>query len=90
LVTFSTAPRDTSAIWIINISGELNSAIFKGNVVEFNYTEEIASCYVILNNKPDAIYIDNVKSNCQVYDNEDNEFVLKLPQGTHSVKIRSK
>jgi len=88
-ITFIISLRDTNMLVIKNISGELKSAIFGKNSVEITYNEDIASCYVILNKKPISILVDNKLTNCQVFANDENEFVLKLPQGTHTVKVTS-
>lgn len=86
-LTFSNSVRDTNTLWIRNISGQLWNAIFTSNTVEFVYSEPIASCYVILNNKPGKVEVDGKTTNCLIYPNEDDEFVVKLPQGKHIVKI---
>jgi hypothetical protein len=87
MVTFFESKKDTNALWIKNISGELKSATFTVNCAKFTYYEAIASCYVIINKKPDKIYIDGKVTNCQIFTNNKAEFVLKLPQGTHFVKL---
>lgn len=86
-VTFSSNKIDTSRLWIKNLSGNLREAVFKEDYVEFNYSESITSCYVILNRQPGNIFIDGKSAQCQVFKNEDDEYVLKLPEGTHKVKI---
>ena len=89
-ISFSTLNRDANIIRMKNISGNLESAIFKDSNLEFKYTEEISSCYVIINKQPLNIYIDGKKTECKIFKNENDEFVLKLPEGTHRVKLDSR
>lgn len=87
-VLFSATPRNDNELWIKSVSGELNAASFKENTCEFSYTEDVASCYVILNKKPQQILIDHKNFQGSLYKNEDGEFVLKLPQGKHKVNLQ--
>ncbi|HEY4784620.1 MAG TPA: hypothetical protein VIH57_01165, partial [Bacteroidales bacterium] len=89
-ISFSAMAKDTGCIQLKNISGELLSAKFLGDALEFIYSEDISPCYVILNRKPSTIYIDNQKSSCTIFPNDEDEFVLKLPEGKHSVRIEGK
>ena len=72
---------------IISISGELISAVFNKDKMDFSYSEDIVPCYVTFNKLPYSIYIDGRKTDCVVYLNSDSEFTLKLPSGVHKVRI---
>jgi hypothetical protein len=84
---FSNEPKSVQVISLKSISGELLEANFKEGSLEFAYSEELNPCYVILDKKPVTISIDANLSDCQIYHNESNEFTLKLPRGTHKVKL---
>jgi len=75
-----------NAIALLTISGELESALFSKDKLEFSYSEDITTCYAIINKKPKAILIDGKESKCLIL--EGKEFVLKLPQGKHSVAVK--
>jgi len=72
---------------IINISGELVSALFNQNGIEFSYSEDFVPCYITIDVQPASIFIDGQKTDCQVYKNSDSEFTVKLPAGNHKVRV---
>jgi hypothetical protein len=76
-----------NAISLLAISGELETALFSKNKLEFSYSEDVTSCYAITDKKPKTIIIDGKETKCLI--SEGKEFVLKLPQGKHSVTIES-
>jgi hypothetical protein len=89
-IKLSSCKNDPNQFKINNISGELNWARFSDNKIEFSYSEDITSCYVIVNKQPEDIVIDNQTSKCPVFSDTANEFTIKLPQGSHVVKILSR
>jgi hypothetical protein len=89
-LTLSRGTKDTTQLWIKNISGNLKKAFFDEKYVEFSYSESITSCYVIVSKHPASVFIDGKPGQYQVLKNEDGEYVLKLPEGTHQVRIESK
>ncbi len=72
---------------IKSISGELLEASCSEKNLEFTYSEDNISCYVILDRAPSSTYIDGKKKNFTVYAGPNSEFTLKLPSGTHHIKI---
>jgi len=88
ILNFSnTAFKNINTIEIRSISGELKQADFTDKKLEFSYSEEMNSCYIIINNLPAQIYIDNKKTDCEIYKNKPSEYSIKLPKGTHHVKM---
>ncbi len=85
ILSFDTLQSTISTISLQHITGELKWAKFPHNKLEFEYSEEVTSCYVILNKKPQNILIDGKKADIQLVGNK--EIVLKLPQGKHVVKV---
>jgi hypothetical protein len=75
---------------ISNISGELLSAKFWDNELEFSYNEDSNACYVTVNKQPSQILIDNQVATREVFHNDEQEFIIKLPKGKHVVKIMGK
>ncbi len=73
---------------IKSISGELISADFKKDAIEFTYSEDIVSCYVTIDRQPESIFLDDQKTVCPVYENSDLEFTVRLPSGLHKVRIQ--
>ncbi len=69
------------------ISGELRTASFSNNSVEFSYAEPNMPCYVVLNKRPGKILIDGTKRKCSVLESF-NGFSIKLPSGMHTVRIQ--
>jgi hypothetical protein len=88
ILELGTARPDTNAIRLYRISGELQSAQFLPNEIYLSYKENITSCYVSINKLPGLVFIDNRKVPCTIYKDNRNEFTIKLPPGTHTVKIR--
>jgi len=80
--TMQTAIKSLS---LVSISSELESAHFDENELQFSYFEALTSCYAIINIKPKTIFIDEKETKCLIF--EGKHFVLKLPQGMHTVKI---
>jgi hypothetical protein len=72
---------------IISISGELVSADFRESEIEFSYSEDIVPCYVTLGKQPVSMFLDNQKIDCPVSPNSNSEFTIKLPAGTHKVRV---
>jgi hypothetical protein len=68
------------------ISGELKSANFLNNAIEFAYSENTSACYAIINKQPAKIFVDNVRAKCTVY-KTGTGFSVRLPQGEHTVRI---
>jgi len=85
ILSFDTLQSNLSTFKIKNITGELKWAKFSENNIEFAYSEEVTACYVILDKKPKDIYIDQKEAD--ILPIGDSEFVLKLPQGEHTVKV---
>ncbi len=84
-------PRRESAnrLNLISISGELGWANFTDSTMEFSYSEEYISCYVNINRKPESIYIDSQKKDCNIY-SIDGRYTIKLPEGKHKVRVVTK
>ncbi len=72
---------------IKGISGALIEASCSEQYLGFTYSEDFVSCYVILDKAPASTYIDGIKKNVTVYAGPNSEFTLKLPSGTHRIKI---
>jgi len=72
---------------IVSISGELISANFKTEGIEFTYSEDIVPCYVTLDKQPVSVFIDGKKTDCPVYPNSISGFTIKLPAGVHKARI---
>jgi hypothetical protein len=81
--TINTALQSFSLLYI---SGSLLSASFTENAVTFKYDEALSSCYVIVDKKPASIIVDGKETKALLF--EGKEFVLKLPQGNHSVTLK--
>ncbi len=73
---------------ITRISGELISGNFGQFKTEFTYSEDIVPCYVTLVKQPESIFVDGQKTDCKVFENSDSEFTVRLPAGTHKVRIQ--
>jgi hypothetical protein len=73
---------------IIRISGEIVSSDFRKDEMEFTYSEDIVSCYVTLDKQPKSIFLDGQKTECAVYQNLNTEYTVRLPAGTHKVRIQ--
>ena len=89
-LTFFESKENFNRLRISNISGELQSAKFENNTVEFSYSEDFIPCYVTINKEPISISIDNQITQCTIYSNNPHEFTLRLPQGKHVAKITSR
>jgi hypothetical protein len=84
---FEAGSTSASNIRLINISGELLHGEFSDNSLAFTYSEDVVSCYVSINKQPASIHIDGIRTNCPIFKKNNNEFVIKLPNGKHEVKI---
>jgi hypothetical protein len=82
---FDTLSQSLNTISLKSITGELMWAKFSNQKLNFEYNEELTSCYVILDKKPARVYVDNKITDCLYVNN--NEFILKLPKGKHKVQI---
>ena len=85
ILSMDTLSHNDSKFRLTHLTGELKRAKFSNNKLEFEYAEEVTSCYAIINRKPSVIYIDGKKSDIVAVGKE--EFSLRLPQGKHKVKI---
>jgi hypothetical protein len=79
--------RNPLDCWLNSISGELKSAVFTHHSMEFTYQEFYTGCYVIVNQKPASVEIDDKISNPEVLPNSTGGFSIKLPEGIHRVRI---
>ena len=84
-LSFQEQPLALKSIGLKQITGELKWAKFSKNELEFAYSEEIATCYAIIESRPSSIFIDSKKVNCLSITG--NDFLLKLPKGEHTVKV---
>jgi hypothetical protein len=83
LLSCDTIHTPIHTIGLQYFSGELLSASFGENTLQFNYSEDLTSCYAILTSKPKSIEIDGKDCKCILFDGK--ECVLKLPQGKHTI-----
>jgi hypothetical protein len=81
------APTINPLTKIVKISGELVSAYFRQDEIEISYSEDIVSCYVTIDKLPVSIFLDGQKTDCQVFQNLNSEFTVRLPAGKHKVRI---
>lgn len=88
VLTIDKSPETIPFASIISISGELISADFKNKEIEFSYSEDIVPCYVTINKHPVSITVDNRKTDCTVFKNTNSEYTVKLPAGTHKVRLQ--
>jgi len=84
-LSFDTLQSSVITFGLKHITGELKWAKFSENKLEFEYSEDVTSCYIILDKRPESIYIDGKISDIQPVG--DKEYSLTLPQGRHEVKI---
>jgi len=84
-LSFDTLSSPINTITINYISGELESAYFSENKLEFSYSEDVTTCYAILDKKTSIILIDGKQINCILFNGK--EIVLRLPQGKHKVEV---
>jgi hypothetical protein len=84
---FGTDPFPQDAARLKSISGELNTAKFNRNHIEFSYQEDLNSCFVITSQQPKTIVVDDIKCNCRIYRMDSSEYTIKLPRGIHTVNI---
>ena len=75
-----------SAIVIKSISGELLEASFLAGSTLFLYQEDIASCYVTIDKRPQHINIDAQVAEPEIYQNG-SDFTVRLPRGKHTVQF---
>jgi hypothetical protein len=75
-----------SACHLKTISGELLSATFGKNQLNFVYKESVNACFVILDRKPLNIEIDGKQVEPEIIV-ADGEVSVKLPRGKHAVKM---
>jgi len=68
------------------ISSELKWANFLNNAIEFSYEGDEAPTYAVINKRPDKIFIEGKKTSCDILEG-DSGFSIKLPAGSHVVKI---
>jgi hypothetical protein len=84
---FTAEASQNNGVVLKSISGELNWANFGKDSLEFAYSEALNSCFVILSKSPVNISIDAKNEDCEIYTNNSAEFSVKLPRGTHTVKM---
>jgi hypothetical protein len=71
---------------LVAISSRLVSARFYDNIVEFSYSEDSSSCYVVISGRPGNIFVDGRPESPTTY-MTDSSFSIKLPGGSHRVKV---
>jgi hypothetical protein len=86
-LTINGNPSINPALKITRISGELISAVFSQDKIQFSYSEDVVSCYITLDAKPAEIFIDGKKTDCPVYKGSNAEFTVRLPAGIHKVRF---
>jgi hypothetical protein len=87
ILEFTGQPLESGGYSLKFISGELKQANFLRDTLELSYTENINSCYIILDKHPRSIDIDAKKTDCAIYMNNSSEYSVKLPEGDHSIRI---
>jgi uncharacterized protein YdaL len=68
------------------ISSDLKWANFFTNAIEFAYDAGPSPCFVIVSKRPGRIIVDDKRISANVEDGE-NGFAVKLPSGSHSVRM---
>lgn len=68
------------------ISADLKWANFLNNAIEFAYDAGPSPCFAVISKRPGKIYIDDKKTSCTIYE-RDRGFSVKLPSGSHAVRI---
>ena len=85
-LNLDTLKSKINPIYIKQLSGELQKAEFADNELTFSYSESVTSCYIILDRKPETVFVDGNKFECVIQGKTD--FILKLPQGNHVVRVK--
>ena len=86
-LTLFTPDVQTSKFRLLSISGDLLFASFLPKTINLAYSEEASACYVILNEKPDFVYVDDIQISPKLNSKSTKSFVVKLPKGKHRVKF---
>ena len=71
---------------LLYISSDLKWANFFGNGMEFSYEGDAAPSYAVINKRPDKVFVDSKKTSCDILEG-DNGFSIKLPSGSHVVRV---
>lgn len=87
ILEFTDQPLEKGMYTLRSISGELNQASFMKDTLELSYTENINSCYLILDKQPHSIDVDTKRTECEIYKNDSLEYSVRLPKGEHNIKI---
>jgi len=74
-----------SSVRLVDISGELRSCTMNGQGIEVSYHSPIRN-YIIINEEPKEMYLDDNKFFAEVYDGVPG-YSVQLPKGTHDIKI---
>jgi len=68
------------------ISADLTWANFISNAVEFAYQAGPSPCIIVVNKRPAKVFVDDKKIAFTALES-DHGFAIKLPSGTHSVRL---